>query len=87
MQKFVIIEEFCTELLYSPVVPSQETINNLSIAARMIQDDIGCNGDDWYELNPVDATNFIREWVGLCSVEIQESVYFLLLESAGMMVH
>ena len=41
MQKYTVIEEFCTELLYNPGVHGQETVDDLCLCAEIIQQDIG----------------------------------------------
>ena len=87
MQKYAVVEELCAELLYNPCLNSQETIDNLCIAAGMIQSDTGLIFDDCYMWDTVSAARFVKKWVAFCSLNTQENVYCLLVEMTSETMH
>lgn len=87
MQIFGVIEELCTDLLYNPGMYRPDTVENLSLAASLIQDDINCLADKWREWDSITAIMMIKERVAFCKADTQEIVYYLLIEIASEKTH
>ena len=84
MNTQIIIEEYCNELMNSPVIPNQEVMDNLHICANLVQHDIGYNYNQHENIYTV---RFIRENIVFCSYATLETIGFLLLEQLSLCDH
>lgn len=78
MEKSIIIQDYCTDILnYSWI--NEEMSGNLLVAAGLVEDDITHAGCDVLGWSSRKAAEYVRENILFCSRQVQDDAYFLLM--------